>query len=674
VLRGFGRDIFALLRKYRKGLLLTFSGLGLVVFVLVGIMAHESAKPEFCTTCHIMEPYYESWKESSHRNVNCLLCHFKPGWQGYIRGKVVALSQLVRYVTVTYGSKPWAEIPDESCMRSGCHEGAKLKGPIEYQMGVSFDHEHHLADLRRGKKLRCTSCHSQIVQGTHMKVTESVCFICHFKPAEDGQRDPAMTDCRKCHQKGISTPGAPVEHALFIERGTDCTKCHFSITRGEGTAQRHRCESCHAESRHLGELDTEKIHRNHVANHNVECFECHDPIEHRLETAQELAQPDCGICHAEQHQVQKTFYAGAADVPFQATVAGPMVEAHIACSGCHFEREPGDTATTGTLHGVARASGKACEYCHGAGYDRLLESWKEEIVRRKDQLQGLARIAGTAAPASGDVTAATQAIETTLDAITRAHAVHNINYSATLIDLSQATLLESTSGTAVGAILRSWTRDEMPSFGKTPSCLQDCHYGVSNRTIVLKNQGRVFPHAPHVNRAGLDCGTCHSREQHKVSLPRGYECITCHHQNAKGQECASCHQETVRFATGEFGGYGIASPQNADCRACHTNKLEEILMLNREACAACHENPAPYLTRLEAERKELAALAAEVKQGFEARWGTLDFEGLQMADKVRTVSGLNGIHNYPLAKKIYAEGREYLARAKKGGEGVGSGE
>ena len=36
----------------------------------------------------------------------------------------------------------------------------------------------------RGRQFRCTRCHSQIVVGTHIEVTESTCFLCHFRGAK----------------------------------------------------------------------------------------------------------------------------------------------------------------------------------------------------------------------------------------------------------------------------------------------------------------------------------------------------------------------------------------------------------------------------------------------------------------------------------------------------------
>ena len=38
-----------------------------------------SMSPTFCYSCHLMEPYYESWQRSSHSEVTCVQCHFEPG-------------------------------------------------------------------------------------------------------------------------------------------------------------------------------------------------------------------------------------------------------------------------------------------------------------------------------------------------------------------------------------------------------------------------------------------------------------------------------------------------------------------------------------------------------------------------------------------------------------------
>ena len=144
----------------------------LFAVLLTGASGWYTSRSQFCNSCHIMEPYYVSWQESSHNDVTCTKCHFPPGVGEKVRGKMLGLVQLAKYVTATAGPSPSAEIPDASCLRSGCHETRLLSGRVDFQ-GIPFDHGPHLGNLRRGKQLRCTSCHSQIVQGAHMTVTAS---------------------------------------------------------------------------------------------------------------------------------------------------------------------------------------------------------------------------------------------------------------------------------------------------------------------------------------------------------------------------------------------------------------------------------------------------------------------------------------------------------------------
>ena len=151
---------------------------GAAVFAVSMLLAIEhTAQPEFCRTCHNMEPYFQSWKNSAHSNVPCIECHYEPGSIETLEGKFKALSQLAKYVTRTQGTKPWAEIGDASCMRSGCHYTRLLEGPIQFGR-VQFNHRHHILESRRGRRLRCTTCHAQVMQGSHMSVSKGVCFTC----------------------------------------------------------------------------------------------------------------------------------------------------------------------------------------------------------------------------------------------------------------------------------------------------------------------------------------------------------------------------------------------------------------------------------------------------------------------------------------------------------------
>src|SRR3990167_8644310 len=117
--------------------LLARAGLGFLAAFLVAIPAgyafvEWSVQPSFCTNCHLMDPYYKSWQESSHgrHGVACIECHYEPGVVETARGKVMALNMVVKYFTGAEGTKPWAEVSDNSCMRSGCHSTRLLAGQV----------------------------------------------------------------------------------------------------------------------------------------------------------------------------------------------------------------------------------------------------------------------------------------------------------------------------------------------------------------------------------------------------------------------------------------------------------------------------------------------------------------------------------------------------------------
>ncbi len=173
-------------RIWRKLRLITLGGLVIVGSCLLSLglvtasAGWYTSRSEFCYSCHIMEPYYQSWERSTHSDVTCIKCHFPPGAAEKVRGKMLGLVQLAKYVTRSQGPRPTADIPDESCLRSGCHDRRNLGGHVDFH-GIPFDHTPHLNNLRHGKELRCTSCHGMLVQGHHMSVSTATCFLCHFK-------------------------------------------------------------------------------------------------------------------------------------------------------------------------------------------------------------------------------------------------------------------------------------------------------------------------------------------------------------------------------------------------------------------------------------------------------------------------------------------------------------
>src|SRR3990172_3708856 len=262
-----------------------------------------------------MEPYYNAWKTSQHNHVPCVDSHYPPEMRGKMWVKFQAMSQIVKYVTRTYGSKPYAEIDDASCLRSGCHEKRLLEGKVTSNEGVHFDHAPHLQYLRRGKQLKCTSCHSQMVVGNHMEVTYATCYLCNLKGKIEGREEKPLGGCVSCHEppdKDIKFEGLTFNHKDFVKaQGVACQNCHLDAIQGKGEAPIERCNTCHNDPARLAKFsDVTFMHQNHVTEHKVECTQCHLEIKHAVKTTVKPLQYDCSICHEGKHNAQKEIYMG----------------------------------------------------------------------------------------------------------------------------------------------------------------------------------------------------------------------------------------------------------------------------------------------------------------------------------------------------------------------------
>lgn len=153
----------------------------LAVMVIAGIagvmgMTQLSKNPAFCGTCHIIKPYYQSWKggnllagKHAAKGVSCLDCHHK----SYIE----KAEEGVRYITGTY-SKPLKEIAftREQCLQCHGKDFDKVVSATNFE--ESNPHDSHLGEME------CTQCHKM-----HSK-SEIYCAQCHqfgwFEKLDDG--------------------------------------------------------------------------------------------------------------------------------------------------------------------------------------------------------------------------------------------------------------------------------------------------------------------------------------------------------------------------------------------------------------------------------------------------------------------------------------------------------
>jgi nitrate/TMAO reductase-like tetraheme cytochrome c subunit len=569
------------------------AGLGAGILAAVGLIGlfiavEVTSRPTFCGSCHIMKPYYDSWRHSSHKNIVCVDCHIPPGVTAEIHKKFEALSMVASYFTATYGTNPWTEIEDAACLR--CHERRLLIGK-EMVGDVLFDHGAHLVEMRRGKTLRCTSCHSQIVQGSHIAVTTSTCILCHFKGQKAGEGSARCTLCHLNPQKTVRAGEVQFDHANAERFGMDCVWCHAQPKGSTGEVPRERCVTCHNQQARLEKYgDTDLLHRKHVSEHKIDCMDCHLLLEHvtpvdpkTAATRITSAATECAGCHETSHSPQLSLYTGTGGRGVRA-MPSVMYQAGVRCEGCHMEL-PG--------HGgeVNRASNVSCMACHGAAYEKIYRNWKEGSERRTEALAG--QLDATARALGAGVATQLADARHNLALVRRAHGIHNVPYAYALLRKSHEDMNAARRERGLAPLPRPWPEPPYES-----PCLE-CHEGIEERSGEIF--GRRHAHEKHVVEQKIDCQRCHRTHEEK---PEGEivrfdasGCESCHHRTAdlrRPVTCAPCHagirKGTVESFRGKFSHSVHVDDEEIACGTCHVSVAGSVLKLQREACVECHDD------------------------------------------------------------------------------------
>jgi hypothetical protein len=577
--------------------------------------------------------------------------------RSFLRVKLEGLNQVLRYWTKLYvKSKPWAEIPDESCLRPGCHEKRVLEGRVPFKK-VVFDHKIHLEDLRRGKQLRCTSCHSQIVQGDHITVTESSCFICHFK---DSEHFPEIGRCSHCHlPEDLKSEGARFDHAVVFEKNFNCDKCHSQIIRGDGAVPRENCFRCHFETDRLDKYgDTDLMHTMHISSHKIECNLCHLEIQHTIVKDIETI-ADCRTCHTGFHEAQKILYTGQGGKGIAHPEPNVMLEKGLSCKGCHMfhEEAGGKLVKAGTL--VSRE--KACESCHGAGFDRLLRNWQLSTEKKLAEIKSVyaraeAEVAASAAAGKARARELLQEAGFNIDIVDRGKAVHNITYSQDLL-LAAFQII----GEALRTAGSSYRPPELlVETAAAPGQCSQCHAGIEEITAQIF--GLSFPHKAHVVGKGMECGRCHSnsrRHGELVATKKG--CAACHHEDSR-KECGNCHviQRTL-YGGGSVGALSvpkdIMAEAGVDCDGCHARRESRVSRSDAASCAGCHDES--YVKMFEEWRAAYRVLRADLETALVVtKRANLSAAGRARLREIENLArrldqdGSSGIHNSQFLQDI----------------------
>lgn len=360
--------------------------LAAVAMVFASGLIVVSEQPGFCNSCHIMNTFYDSWKTSSHSEVNCLDCHLQPGFVGHVKGKIDGLAQAVNCIVGRMGTKPNATIKDNSCLRSECHSTEELlTKDIDYS-GIKFTHKNHIEKVVDGIRISCGTCHSHFEGDEHFSVNNDACFTCHFLKDDQSGNRLVQTSCQDCHevpdmaiQRGLVT----INHAEFVSYKVSCEdSCHKKEVQKTSEIGDMVCLSCHSFSKEQ-QADSVELHEAHTNHDKVECFACHRKVSHgQTEVPSLSVMMDCQNCHSDTHQVQRTIYATEHPMQNEKTerVLSPMFLTHVECTGCHIEpvrRKSGILDSFGT---VAKAVPRACDKCHEEGTgQQYIPFWQGKI-------------------------------------------------------------------------------------------------------------------------------------------------------------------------------------------------------------------------------------------------------------------------------------------------------
>jgi hypothetical protein len=651
-------------KNKKKRLIILLSLLAFFVIVALGSIEFTSHS-NFCASCHYMKPFFKSWETSSHKDVECSVCHYPPGGgiRSKLRKKIEGLVMVGRYWTKLYvKSKPWAEIRDESCLREGCHDKRLLEGQVTFRK-VAFDHKIHFEDLKRGKKLQCTSCHSQIVQGEHITVTESSCFICHFKESD---HYPQIDSCSHCHTKEIlvGPQASRYNHTLVYDNGFACDKCHSNTIFGDGKVPRENCFKCHGEQERLDKYeDTDLMHTEHIYQDKIECNQCHLEIQHKiLKDIEAIA--DCNSCHKDYHKAQKILYTGEGGKGLDHPMPNAMLEKGLSCKGCHiFHEEQGGTLiTSDTLVSDANA----CESCHGKGFARILKGWEESTSKKLGQIKAIYRqvnqvIMRAQHQKKSEAEGLLEEADFNIQIVEQGKSVHNVTFSQELMLASYNKMLE--------ALRIIGSRYAPQAFqiisGEIPTLCANCHAGIEeiNKEIF----GLNFPHKKHLIEQKIDCSRCHSNARtHGEFIATRKSCASCHHQ-APGaiSDCGNCHKLQQTFyqggvMDGEEIPKDIMAEAEVECLDCHMGDNKEIYRSDKGKCAECHdEDYAGMHTEWQSSIRELmSSLTDSLNAKRKQRLSAQDKEDLRkIENKLQKIKldGSIGIHNYMFIEEALAD-------------------
>ncbi len=318
-------------RSPRRRLQVAFGTVAGMVALLV-VAGVASSTPALCGSCHEMAPSYESWSQSAHTGVKCVMCHETPReWYGQPL-RAVERARLLARDTVRHLSGRLGEpndpaaigrtspMPDEICLQ--CHSPDR-KATSGFR--ILIDHVEHAE--RTGS---CVACHVYTAHpdpelGKPLSLMAR-CYQCHGT----AEQPEASDECASCHPSDFDLrPPSHLEDPWQRDHGFSalntpdmCTMCH----------EQSYCDSCHIVAMPHPEewLDGQAAEPGHgqaVATlDRAVCYRCH------------AEEPDsCAACHHEGYDPAKGPWLDQHYDEARTAGVASCLDCHepLFCSRCH---------------------------------------------------------------------------------------------------------------------------------------------------------------------------------------------------------------------------------------------------------------------------------------------------------------------------------------------------
>jgi len=236
--------------------------------------------PQFCASCHVMNPEVMTWQVSSHNKVMCTTCHVDSGFLHPLQALVRILHRSNLTLNKTYELPLPIRTPvsDKICLE--CHTFQRTITP---QNDINIPHAQH-----NGVGVQCTDCHQGTVHGRiaernrtidgnfeqwtpqmasaemipqNLRIGMKECLDCH----EERKEGPVQ--CDGCHKKMETPTSHAIKQSWLENHGKEavldiqkCDECHnytniegkrLTIAGGEMTRYTRGnsfCNDCHVAS------------------------------------------------------------------------------------------------------------------------------------------------------------------------------------------------------------------------------------------------------------------------------------------------------------------------------------------------------------------------------------------------------------------------------------------